>query len=444
MAADVSRPSVLWELVAESADEAEFLFRQWERALCSPSYNLQDVSRWVEDRLLGAMDGIRAGGRAAYEEVQYPALASDEPTRICAAACVLAQAAAPDGLDALAQRWRQARGPALAAVRRGVELVASASLLSALRWRLHDAAVPAQAALLQAHAFCGADPGSMADQAMASGEPLLRSAALRVAARLPQRVDRGMVEEALGASDPAVVNAAIEAGLVAGSPAALCRLAELLERPSAGSGVLLCVLAILGGPGARARLVAALSDERRLKVAVFALAYSGTRAAADTCVELLRQGLVPRLAADALGIITGLDLRASKLVRPEPDGEDAPIPFEQDDLDAELALMEEDLLPLPDVDGVVAWWNQRRAAFRPEVRYLAGQPVSPLVLWQTLAQGPMRRRPPLALEVAIQRREFLLRTDAFTQDQWRQLRQLQTAPDCTSAYAARGQYAERG
>jgi uncharacterized protein (TIGR02270 family) len=347
------------------------------------------------------------------------------PDRVCPAACILAHAAAPAGIEALAASWRQAPGPTLAALQRGVALAATPSLLAALHRQLHGAAVPAWAALLDAYAFCSVDPGELIDEANGSGEPLLRLAALRLAARLPQRASGDWVERALDDSDPTIANAAIEAGLVHGVPAARRRLGELLDRPSTDCGLLLPIFAILGGPAACGRLIAALSDDRRRRAAVVALGFSGSRAAAEACVELLRQGLVPKLAADALRVITGLDLRARKLVARDPAADWEWAPLEKEEL---AAPQDEDGLPLPDADGVTSWWQEHRSDFQPEVGYLAGQPVSRAGLLQALAHGPMRYRPPLALALAIQDGDFSLRTDAFTAHQWQSLRRLGCPP----------------
>ena len=426
MAAQALSPLLLWERVEESADEAEFLWRLWERALRSETYNLRKVTSFSEDRLLGALDGLRAGGEAAHDRVLFPALASEEPQRICAAACVLAQEASPQGIDALAAHWQGAEGPVLSSLRRGVELVATPALLAELSLRLRGAAPPAQAALLETYAFAGVDPGVLSHQAAVSEDPLLLRAHLRVAARLPQLADEASIRQSLAAKDPLLVEAAMTAGLVVGLPVALSRLRAQLEPLAAAHSPLLSLLASIGDAGDRAKVMALLSRPELCKGAVVALGFCGTKEAADACVELMRSGVVPRLAADSFCTITGLDLHEQKLIEPEPDSE--PVPFEQDDLDQDLSLQDEEMLPLPRSAGVIAWWDSHRDEFLAGRRYLAGQPISQAVLWQSLTDGPMRRRPPLALELAIRTQGQWLQTTAFAFAQWRQLQQLLTLP----------------
>ena len=55
------------DLVDESFDEAAFLWRRWESELTSLTRNLDEIWSWTEDRLHGALDGVRVGGAAGLE-----------------------------------------------------------------------------------------------------------------------------------------------------------------------------------------------------------------------------------------------------------------------------------------------------------------------------------------------------------------------------------------
>jgi uncharacterized protein (TIGR02270 family) len=126
---------------------------------------------------------------------------------------------------------------------------------------------------------------------------------------------------------------------------------------------------------------------------------------------MLAQDLYPRLAGEALCAITGLDLAKENLVEPEPD--DAP-PIEPPSA--------EDRLPLPDIPGVIRWWNDNRQRFSADHRYLAGRPRTADNIQEALEGGPTRRRQPLALEMAIRTaRRYLVATDAFSAQQCREM-----------------------
>jgi hypothetical protein len=70
-------------------------------------------------------------------------------------------------------------------------------------------------------------------------------------------------------------------------------------------------------------------------------------------------------------------------------------------LDADLAPQPTDPLPLPDAPACAAWWQQQPARFPAGARHLRGRPFGPGELLDALGAGPMRRRPILALELAL-------------------------------------------
>src|SRR4029434_253967 len=86
------------DLVDESFDEAAFLWRRWEGELTSLTRNLYEIYSWTEDRLHGALDGVRVGGDAAIE-IASEALASDDLDRITAGAAVLASSSEPTAIN---------------------------------------------------------------------------------------------------------------------------------------------------------------------------------------------------------------------------------------------------------------------------------------------------------------------------------------------------------
>ena len=85
-----ARPAVIWDLVEESFEEAEFLWQRWEDGLASHARDLTGTAFWVEERLAGSLDGIRVAGDAAFEPLLAPAMASDELWRLSVAAHVAA------------------------------------------------------------------------------------------------------------------------------------------------------------------------------------------------------------------------------------------------------------------------------------------------------------------------------------------------------------------
>jgi uncharacterized protein (TIGR02270 family) len=131
--------------------------------------------------------------------------------------------------------------------------------------------------------------------------------------------------------------------------------------------------------------------------AIWALGHVGTARAIEYCIAGMRRDELSRAAGEAYCWITGADLVRDRLSAPEPAAE---VPaFEDDDLDANLVPSPEDLWPLPDPDAVQRHWQGTRSAFAPNVRYLAGSPVSVDTLVRAVESGPMRRRPDLIVDL---------------------------------------------
>jgi uncharacterized protein (TIGR02270 family) len=153
------------------------------------------------------------------------------------------------------------------------------------------------------------------------------------------------------------------------------------------------------------QLQESLGADALRSAAAWALGFAGTRAAADACLDLVLQDLEAPLACEAFCSITGLDLEAGGLREPRqrPD-EDAPVAFDDDDLDADLVPAADDDLPRADAARVARWWDQNRGRFSPEQRYLEGRPLDDAALIEALARGKMRRRHTLALAFAIRTR----------------------------------------
>src|SRR5258706_7700978 len=106
------------DLVDESLDEAAFLWRCWERELTSLTRNLDEVWSWTEDRLHGALDGVRVGA-ADGVDLLAQGLLSDEIDRIAVSAGLLASSPEQRATDALTTALSAAEGPKLDAMVRG-------------------------------------------------------------------------------------------------------------------------------------------------------------------------------------------------------------------------------------------------------------------------------------------------------------------------------------
>ena len=107
--------AILWDVVEEHLDEAEFLAETWHVNLDSPAYLRDEFEQGPQERLLAHVDGLVVGGEDVRAELLEPALADGDTERWRAAAVALSllshpnvQFAAPlfDGLDERPQEVR--------------------------------------------------------------------------------------------------------------------------------------------------------------------------------------------------------------------------------------------------------------------------------------------------------------------------------------------------
>jgi uncharacterized protein (TIGR02270 family) len=385
------------DLVEESLDEAAFLWRRWESELGSLTRNLDEVWSWTEDRLHGALDGVRAAGPRLVE-VGSAAMASGDPDRIAVGAALLGSSADSAATAALVTALGATEGPALRAIVRGLELLGTPPALRAAATALGERGTPAtSAALCRLKTFHRSPPGRELAAAFESDDVDVRVDAIRAATCLPAPAADEWIARGLAATDPVVRQAAAEAGATRGIQAAwraATRSAAVLD---ADAAPYLRLLALLGSSSEHDVIYAALRVPALQRQAVWALGHVGTVKAAETCLTGMKHEPLARECGEAYAWITGADLARDGLARNESVPE---VPaFEDDDLDANLVPPPEALWPLPDVDAVRKDWETRRSEMHATARHIRGVAVSRATLLAAVETGPMLRRPDLVLEL---------------------------------------------
>lgn len=420
-------PPVSWSLVEESLDEAEFLWSWREAALDAHDETPDGVDQRIEDRLQGAIEGLCVPGPSEIDRLLRllaPALDRGEPAIVAVAAHALLAGGSGEGFDCFAAAFWGATGARLQSLRRGLELIPAAAPHLGLLAQSRGAPAGARAAFLDACAFRGLPIEAHMGELVTSPSAELQRAGVRLLRHAPRTVADEPLIRALGIADARARELAVESGLVLGLPEAWRVGRSLALADVSGSGALLPAVAMLGTPADHERVLQLLGHVSRQRDAIWALGFGGRRSGADACVDLLAQQRHVALAAEAFCAITGLDLAGTGLVAPRAAAreDDEPPLFEDDDLDAALVPRADERLPQPDVSGVIRWWNGNRARFDPGVRYLGGQPTRLQRLAGALAGGPMRRRAPIAFELAVRTHGCLqIEPRAFIADQLRQL-----------------------
>ncbi len=172
------------------------------------------------------------------------------------------------------------------------------------------------------------------------------------------------------------------------------------HQPARSSSALL-VLAASGEAWDVSRLAKLVSVEEHRSAALFALGFTGSPMALEVCLAAMQEAKSAPVAGEAFSAITGLNIEGKyRRVEDRKKGRE-PIPFEEEDLDADLVPGPESELPVPDEPAIKQWWSANKSRFQLGLRYLAGAPLDAAALLGSLQSASSRRRPGLALELAI-------------------------------------------
>ncbi|MFY2557359.1 TIGR02270 family protein [Corallococcus terminator] len=395
--------SLRWDIYEEHLNEGAFRWTQWENALDAPDYTLEEVAE-LEEPVAAHVDALVLGGEPVAKRLLVPALA-DEPERVVAAALALLGAKETFGPAAMLAALPAAEPPALGALRRAFELSSSAAISADLSSLLKKAdGLPELFALvLDLQGSHGLATAPLCTPFLTHPEPQVAAAALRAVSRARLPLESAVLQRALDSAEPALRDAAIVVGLMGGHRSAWAACQAVAESRAPGGRLPLLILGMSGDERDVKRLLELLPNAKLQRDVLWALGFSGRVAAADACVELMRQKPVAALAGEAFSAITGLRL-AEQYAAPREEEDDALPPLEEEDLDADLSAKPEDSLPLPQHDTVTTWWKEARQRMDVKQRYLGGQPFTPQALLEALVSAPMRRRHALALELSLRSR----------------------------------------
>jgi hypothetical protein len=202
----------------------------------------------------------------------------------------------------------------------------------------------------------------------------------------------------------------------------------------------MALYAALGGPVQHDLLARNLALPVHRRSALFALGFSGNPAQLPVLLEHLSSPdrVAAKIAAQAIAIITGLDLQDDAFVtkpsvlapevtqlpaaKDDPEAQRSLPPLEDDDLDADLVPAPEDGLPQPNAAAIRVFVEQRSSTLTAGRRYLGGELLRGGVALDWLERAPLRPRHMFALALGIQSRgSAWVETRASSREQRRRL-----------------------
>ncbi|WP_342376804.1 hypothetical protein NVS55_36295 [Myxococcus stipitatus] len=268
-------PPLRMDVLTQHFNEAEFLWSQWERALCSPDFELSELGE-LEERLLAHVDGLVLGGPHVANELLLPALEADTVDPVASAAFVLLSANEAWALGEVLDVFDKGDDVQRAGVGRALGLCGQEEVEAALRQRLSAEEVALRVAAFRVLAFRGAVPVETQVAWLYRDEPAQVIAALEDTPPLRKDIVQSVLPQLLVDPRPGVRDAAILAGLGSGARAAWTACRKALEQ--GGKGRVACWLALaLGGESQDLeRLVALSGREDRARGGAVGLGVLGT------------------------------------------------------------------------------------------------------------------------------------------------------------------------
>ena len=401
---------ILWDVVEEHLDEAEFLAEVWHVNLDSPAYLRDEFEKGPQERLMAHVDGLVVGGDEVRTELLEAALADEDTERWRAAAAALALLETPSSqvsaqlFSGLDERPEEVREGVVAALAMSERADIDVRITDALK---KDGELAHRTALATIGGQRGVNPGNLVDDLLQSGDAPAKAAAVSMLAFGDRRY-LNWVEHCLADPDPALQWSAIRSGLIMGSGPAWQTVGKLglAAEPDPDAMVLLATLA---DARIAERMCDRLTDEEEHRAAiVHALGYSGRRSAMEACLALLGDETVGPLAGEAFASMTGLPLDddtywddVEEPDDPDLEDEDLDAELEEDDGEEDLEVKPEDELRIPKPDAIAQWWNEKQARFNPKLRYIAGRPADQAAIAHALSVLPLRRHHAFAFELLV-------------------------------------------
>lgn len=405
--------ALLWDVQEEHLREAEFFVETWETSLSSASHTIAEVRSGPEERLMAHTTGLVIGGDPVMKRLVRPVLdedLNDDRYRTAAAALTLLDGGGREGPDIVLSYFPKARAEGWWGLIRATHLSRRTDLADRILAEIAELDGIALAGRLEVLAGLGVDAGKQLRKWLRHEHPAIR----RVSARLARHSSSSRILRLLlplmHDRDPWLREAAIESALIRGLPGSwqiACEAAFARDTPAPLRRSALAWVAMQGDASAHARILAELRARPSAEL-LWAASITGRAEAVAIAVELLDHRSLARLAGEVVSSIAGLSLLDHRYWLDEgaigsygADPDEALPPLADDDLDASLLPPDELRLRLPNPARIRDWWQLAASDLCLPLRYLAGRPVTLETLHAGLREAPMRRRHPLALELAI-------------------------------------------
>jgi uncharacterized protein (TIGR02270 family) len=245
---------------------------------------------------------------------------------------------------------------------------------------------------IAACAMHAVDPGLMSKNVMKDAHALPRAWALRAAGEIGQLELVTVCTSADADEDPECRFWGARSGLLLGNRnkalAAMRHMARDIGPHRASAFQL--TLQAMDASAAHTLLKDLAAGCHQLRWLIRGSGIAGDPAYIPWLINHMRDGKTARVAGEAFSLISGADLSALALERPQPeDFESGP---NDDPDDPNVDMDPDEGLPWPDPDKIEKWWAANASKFQKGQRYFMGAPVTREHCIEVLKNGYQRQR----------------------------------------------------
>ncbi len=391
------RPQIIPDIVSRHAEEAAFLWLLRDAALTAPHYDLPDLIA-LDERIESQLDGVRVAAEPGWALVEE-ALAIGEPGEVFTAGVLALERGDVERLAAVINV-----AGSVPETRRGfvsaLGWVERRKLAGTVRDMLTHGSPFMRMLGIAACAVHRADPGPALEDGVIDPNPGLRARALRTAGMLKRLDLRSAVARAYGDDDETCRFWAAWSGAMMKEPTAIAKLRAFARPGSPYASRAFEVALRAMDPTAAVEWLKAIGKHKELRrLLIIGSGIVGNPVSVHWLIRQMTDPEHARVAAEAVAMITGLDIAEEDLEGEWPEGFEAGPSEEPEDEDVEMDPDED--LPWPEPAAVDAWWDANKARFKSGQRYLLGVPIAPGPLKQVLRTGTQRQRYSAAMELAL-------------------------------------------
>ena len=390
--------AVIPHIIDQHAEEAAFLWLLRNNAIDAPHYDLNDLAK-LDDRIEAHLDGLRIAG--------------DYGWKVCCENLQLKESGEVFTAAILALEGQS--GEQINEVYHVVEEVPETvnGLVSAFGWVEPQHLQGKVSGLLASEkpfwrkvgiAACAihrVDPRDFLESAIHDDDIELRARALKAVGELG-RVDlnRVLLEQLNHDNHDIRFWAAWSAVLTGNRERALNLLRLEIESNSE-----FCILAmhlvlpVLDLQSVKNTLKLLAINKETLRKAIIGAGLSGDPCYIPWLIQHMNDAALAKVAGEAFSYLCGVDLAYQDLEGELPNGTQS-VPTENAD-DDDVAMDPDEDLPCPDPLLVQQWWQENKHRFKPDVRYLYGNPSNETHCEWLLRKGTQRLRYAAALTLAL-------------------------------------------